>query len=129
MYAAASEPRQRLGRSEPCELGVGGYDLPRAQVEAQHERGVRQLRPQALERGLVRQAFGADHDARGAELKQQPDRGDVGGAGVDHHARLGGQCGYDVAMQVAARDRVKIGDVELLESERLAERARDPDGV
>ena len=63
-YAGVPQPCQRLRRSESGQLAVGRDDAPRPEVEAEHERGVRELRPQPLERGLVRERLGADHDGR-----------------------------------------------------------------
>jgi len=39
------------------------------------------------------------------------------------------KCGEDLALRRSARDRVEIGDIELVESERPADGARDLDGV
>ena len=128
-HAGLPQQRQRLGRSEPAQVGVGREDAARPEVEAEHERGVRELGPQPLERGLVRERLGADHDARRAQLEQQPDRGDLGDAGIDHHPRLARQRGEDLAVGRSTGDRVEIGDVELAESERFADGASDPDGV
>jgi (4-(4-[2-(gamma-L-glutamylamino)ethyl]phenoxymethyl)furan-2-yl)methanamine synthase len=128
-HAGVPQPCQRLGRSEPGQLGVGREDPPRPDVEAEHERGIRELRPQPLERGLVRERLGADNDARRAQLEQQPDRGDLGDTGIDHHPRLVRESGEDLALCRSAGDRVEIGDIELVESECPADGARDPDGV
>jgi hypothetical protein len=128
-HARASQPCQRLGRSEPGELGIGREDATLPKVEAEHERGVGKLRPQLLQRRLVRKRFSADQDARSPELEEQPDRGDLGDAGIDHHPRLVRQCRDDLAIPGTASDRVEIGDVELAESERFANGARDLDGI
>jgi (4-(4-[2-(gamma-L-glutamylamino)ethyl]phenoxymethyl)furan-2-yl)methanamine synthase len=128
-HARARQPCQRLGRSEPGEPGVGREDVARPEVEAEHKRGVRQLRPQPIQRSLLGERLGADHDARRAQLEQQPDRGGIGDAGVDHHPGLAGQSRDDLGVGRSARDRVEIGYIELVESERFADRARDLDGV
>ena len=127
--AGVSQPCQRLGRTEPGQLGVGREDAARPKVEAQHERGVRELRPQPLERSLVHESLGADHDARHAQLEQPPDGGDLGGAGIDHHPRLARQSGDGLVVPRSVRDRVEIGDIELVEPERFADGASDLDGV
>jgi probable H4MPT-linked C1 transfer pathway protein len=128
-HAGVRQPCQRLGRSEPGQLGVGREDLRRPKVEAEHEWGIRELRPQPLERGLVRERLGADHHARRAQLEQQPDGGDLADAGIDHHPRLVPESGEDLALCWSAGDRVEIGDIELVESECAADGARDLDGV
>jgi hypothetical protein len=128
-YAGLRESCQRLGRSKPGQLGVRREDTARPEVEAEHERGVRELRPQPLEGALVRERLGADHDARRAQLEQLPDCGDFGGAGIDHHPRLLRQSGEDLAVPRSTGDRVEIGDVQLVEPERLADAASDPDRV
>ena len=128
-HAGALEPCQRLGGSEAGQLRVGREDAARPEVEAEHERRVGELRPQALERRQVRERLGADHDARRAQLEQPPDRGDLGDAGIDHHPRLAREGGEDLAVRRSAVDSVEIGDIELVEPERLADGARDLDGV
>jgi (4-(4-[2-(gamma-L-glutamylamino)ethyl]phenoxymethyl)furan-2-yl)methanamine synthase len=125
LRARVLQPRQRLGGCEPGQLRRGREDAARPQIEAEHERGIRQLLKEPLERALVRERLGADHDARRAQLEQVPhDRG-VGGAGVDHHPGLASQRGDDLVMRWSARDRVEIGDVELGEAERLPNGASD----
>jgi (4-(4-[2-(gamma-L-glutamylamino)ethyl]phenoxymethyl)furan-2-yl)methanamine synthase len=128
-HAGVRQPCQRLGRSEPGEFGVGRQDPRRPEVEAEHEWGIRELRPQPLERGLVRERLGADHNARRAQLQQQPDGGDVADAGIDDHPRLVPEGGEHLALDWSAGDRVEIGDIELVESECAADGARDQDGV
>ena len=128
-YSGLPEPCERLGRSEPRQPGVGREQAAVPKVEAEYERGVRKRGPQPLELGLARKCLGADHDARRAQLEQQPDRGDLGDARIHHHPRLARQRGDDLAVGRSARDRVEIGDVELVESERLADGTSDLDGV
>ena len=128
-HAGARQPAQRLRRSVPSQLGVGREDAARPEVEAEHERGVRELGSQPLERGLVRERLGADHYARRAQLEQQPDRCDSVDAGIDHHSRLVPESGEDPALCRSAGDRVEIGDINFVQSERIADGARDPDGV
>ncbi len=128
-HPGAPQPRQRLRRSEPGQLRVRRENAARPEVEAEHERGVRQLRPKPLERSIVRERLGPDHHARRAQLEQQPDRGDIGGAGVDYHPRLARESGDHLAVGRPARDRVEIRYVELVESESFADGARDLDGV
>jgi (4-(4-[2-(gamma-L-glutamylamino)ethyl]phenoxymethyl)furan-2-yl)methanamine synthase len=127
--AGGTQSRQRLGRSEPGQLGVGRDHAAGPEVEAQHDWGVRELRPQPPERGPVRERLGADHDSRRAKLEQQPHGGDLADAGIHHDLCLLRQCGDDLVLPRPALDRVEIGDVELLEAERLAHGARDLDGV
>jgi (4-(4-[2-(gamma-L-glutamylamino)ethyl]phenoxymethyl)furan-2-yl)methanamine synthase len=128
-HPGVPHPCQRLGRAEPGQPGIPREDAASPEVEADHERGVRELGPQPLERSLTRKRLGADHHARRAQLEQPPDRGDLGDARVDHHPRLARQSGDGLAVGRSTRDRVEIGDVELVESERFAEDASDPDGV
>jgi (4-(4-[2-(gamma-L-glutamylamino)ethyl]phenoxymethyl)furan-2-yl)methanamine synthase len=127
--AGVPQPRQRLRRSEPGQLGIGREYAARPEVQAEHERGVRELRPQPLERSLVRERLGADHDASRAKLDQPSYRGGLGDAGIDHHPRLARQSGHDLAVPRPALDRVEIGHIELVESERFADGASDVDGV
>ena len=121
--AAPARPPLRAGRGRHRARGRGPPE-----VEAEHERGVGKLRPQPPERGRVRQRLGADHHARRAQLEQRPDRGDVGDAGVDHHPRVARQGRDDVAVERSTRDRVEIGDVELVEPELSADGASTADG-
>jgi (4-(4-[2-(gamma-L-glutamylamino)ethyl]phenoxymethyl)furan-2-yl)methanamine synthase len=129
--AQAGLPQQREcpGRSQPAEVGIARKDAVPAEVEAEHERGVREFCPQPPERGRLRQRLGADHDALRAQLEQPPDRGDVGDAGVDQHTGLARQGGESVAVGWSTRDRVEIGDVELVEPELFADGVSDPDRV
>ena len=128
-HAGLPQQPQRLGRSKPAQVGSGRDDAVPPEVEAEHERGVGELRPQPPERGRIRQRLGADHDARGAQLEQRPDRSGVGDAGVDHHPRLARQGGEDSAAGRSTGDRVEIGHVELAEPERFPDRASDLDRV
>jgi probable H4MPT-linked C1 transfer pathway protein len=127
--AGALQPPQRLGRTEPGQLDVGRDDASRLQVEAEHERGVRQLCAQPLELILARERLRADDDARRAQREQRPDRGGPGDARIDHHPSLARQGRDGLAVGRSARDRVEIRDVELVESERFAHGASDLDGV
>jgi hypothetical protein len=108
---------------------VGREDAASPEVEAEHERGIRELRPQPLERRLVRERLGTDHDARRAQLEHPPDLGGLGDPGIDHHPCVARQRGDDLAMRRSARDRVEIGHVELVESERSPDGASDLDGI
>ena len=128
-HAGVAQPHRRLGRSEPGKLGIGREHAARPEVEAEHQRRVRELGPQPLERGRVRERLGADHDAGCAELEQLPDSGDLGDAGIDHHPRLARQSGQGLAVPRSTPDRVEIGDIQLVESERSADCARDYDGI
>jgi probable H4MPT-linked C1 transfer pathway protein len=127
--AGAAQPRQRVCRSELGQLGVGREDPARPEVEAEHERGVREFGPQPLERRRVRERLGADRDVRRAQLEQQPGRGGIGDAGIERHPRLARKRGDGLALERSARDHVEIGDIELVESERSADGASDPDGL
>ena len=113
--AGAMRGERRVGREHP----------PVAQVEAEDERRAGQLAPEPRERPDAGQRLGADHDAGDAEREQPLDRRGRRGAGVDHHLRLPRQRGDDVGVARAAGDRVEVGDVELVEAEPLAHRARD----
>ena len=128
-HARLPQQRQRVGRSEPAELGIAREDALPSEVEAQHERGAGKLRPQSRERGRVRQRLRADHHARRAQLEQRPDGGGVGDAGVDHHVSVACQGRYDVPVGRSAGDRVEIGDVELVEPELSAEGASNAERV
>jgi (4-(4-[2-(gamma-L-glutamylamino)ethyl]phenoxymethyl)furan-2-yl)methanamine synthase len=128
-HPGVPHPCQRLGRAEPGQSGVSREDTARPEVEAEHEGRFRELGPQPRERSLTRERLGADHHARRAQLEQRPDRGDLADAGIDHHPRLAGESGEDVAAPGTARDRIELGDVELAEPERFADGASDLDGV
>jgi (4-(4-[2-(gamma-L-glutamylamino)ethyl]phenoxymethyl)furan-2-yl)methanamine synthase len=123
------EERERVGRAQPAEAGVGRENSLLPEIEAEHEWGVGQLRPQPGQRGPVGQRLGTDHDARCAQLEQRPDGGGFGHAGVDHDARLAPQGGEDLAVRRATRDCVEIGDVELVQPELLPVGAGDLRGL
>ena len=124
-HAGARQARQRLGGTEPSELGVRREETAIAEIEAEDEREVRQ----PPERRLVRERLGADHHACRAQLQQRPGRGELGDTGVDHHARVARQGGESVAVGRSTPDRVEIRDVELVELELSAEGAGDAEGV
>ncbi len=128
-HAGGRQSCQHLGRAEPGQVRVAGEDAVRPQVEAEHQRGVREVRPQSLDRGPAREGLGADHDARGAELEQPAYSDGFAGAGIDHHLGLARQGGDYLAMRRSARDRVEIGDVELVESKPVPDGTSDLDRV
>ena len=107
----------------PLSAGSGETQASAAQVEAEHERRVRQLGLQPPERVRAGQRLGADHDPRDAQLEQSCDRRGRRGPGIHHHPPLSRQGGDDVRASRAAPDRVEVGDVELVEAEALAHRA------
>jgi probable H4MPT-linked C1 transfer pathway protein len=123
------QPRQRLARAEPGQLDVARDDASRPQIEAERERGVRQLSAQPFELRMVRERLRADDDARRSELEQRPDRGGLRHAGIDHQPGLARQGRDGLAVGRSAVDRIEIGDVELVESEHFADGASDLDGV
>ncbi len=127
--ARASQPFERLCRTETGQGGIGGEDAPRPEVEAEHERRVREAGPESLECSDVRERLSADHNAGGAELEQLPGLGDLADPRIDPHPRFARQGGEDLAVPRTARDRFEIGDVELVEPERCAEGVSDPHRV
>ena len=74
LYAGLREARERVDRVDAAQRGVGRDEASAAQVEAEHERRVRQLGLEAPERVRAGQRLGADHDPRDAQLEQSCDR-------------------------------------------------------
>jgi probable H4MPT-linked C1 transfer pathway protein len=128
-HAGGSQPGQGLRRTEPGQLDVRREDPSRPQVEAEHERGVRLLRPKQLELIPAGERLRADDDARRAQPEQRPDRGGPGDARIDHHPGLARQGRDRLAVGGSACDRVEIRYVELVEPERFTHGASDRDGV
>ena len=58
----------------PLSAGSGESSRPAAQVEAEHERRIRQLGPEPPERLRAGQRLGADHDPRDTQLEEPRDR-------------------------------------------------------
>jgi probable H4MPT-linked C1 transfer pathway protein len=119
------QARERVRGAERGERGVGREGAPGAEVEADDERRVRERGAQAPERVDPGERLGADDHAGDPEVEERRDGGRVRRAGVEHHLRLAGERGDQLAVALAARDRVEVGDVELVEAEAVADGARD----
>ena len=127
--AGVCQARKRVGRADAGQRRVGRDHSSAAQVEAEDERRIRQLGAQLAERLGARQRLSADHDAGDPEPEQPFDCRGRRGASVHHHARFPRQRGDDVGAPRPAGDRVEVRDVELVEAEPLAHRAREVHGV
>ena len=109
---------------------VGREHAPAAQVEAEHERRLRQRGPEPPERVGAGQRLRADHDAGDAEREQPRDRRRRRAAPASTITRASrASAATTSGLPGAARDRVEVGDVELVEAEPLAHRARHGHGV
>src|SRR4051794_3133326 len=127
--AGVGEAGERGRRGGVRQRPVRRGHAPATQVEAQRERRAGQLGAQPREGARAGQRLGADHDARGAEPEERGDGVRVRGARVDHHAGLPRERRDDRRAPAVARDRVEVGDVELVEAEPVAHRPRHVDRV
>ena len=89
--AGAVQAREGVERGQARELRVGRQHAAVAQVDAQDQGAVGQLREQAVERVGTGQRLGPDDDAVRAEVQQRLRPRGLADAGVDHDARLARQ--------------------------------------